>query len=198
MLRLEHGMSAHRSLPPVVCGIRRRKPRPYEVLRVAANSRHALLGDVPPIRIGQPEARPELRPRKFLKRCIRRHGVICFTIPLRATRRPSCRLAAGEWRGDVHLGAGKWSNRGCDYREAGVRPCPPGRRHRLFPADLLDQLLEAKVFLGLHLAARRELRDRAISQGQSYAPSVRIGEVDRISISIIPSPPFESMIPNLS
>ena len=31
-------------------------------------------------------------------------------------------------------------------------------RHRLLLADLLDQLLEAEVFLGLHLAGRRELR----------------------------------------
>ena len=76
VLGLEHGMSAHRGLPSVVGGMRRREPRPYEVLRMAANRVHALLGDVPPIRIGQAESRPELRPRKFLKRRIRRHGGI--------------------------------------------------------------------------------------------------------------------------
>ena len=82
-------MSAHRGLPAVVGGIRRSEPRPYEVLRMAANRVHALLGDVPPVRIGQAEARPELRPRKPPERLIRRHGVIFRRADWKSLRKQS-------------------------------------------------------------------------------------------------------------
>ena len=82
-------MSAHRGLPAVVGGVRRRETRPYKILRMAANSRHALLGDVLPVRIGQPEARPELRPRKPPERLIRRHGVIFRRADWKSLRKQS-------------------------------------------------------------------------------------------------------------
>ena len=69
MLRLEHGMSAHRRLPAVVRRIRGRETRADEVRSVATNRLQALLRDVLPIRGREMESRPELRPYKSLERC---------------------------------------------------------------------------------------------------------------------------------
>ena len=46
MLRLEHGMSAHRSLPSVVRRIRRRETRTDEILGMAPDSLDALVRNV--------------------------------------------------------------------------------------------------------------------------------------------------------
>jgi len=61
VLRLEHGMPAHRRLLPVVRRARRCEPRSDEVLAVGADRLHSLLGDVLPIRFREMEATPELR-----------------------------------------------------------------------------------------------------------------------------------------
>ena len=70
VLRLEHRMSTHGGLPSVVGRIRRRKPRTYEVLGMAADRIHALVGDIPLVLSRELEARAESRPRKFLECCI--------------------------------------------------------------------------------------------------------------------------------
>ena len=55
----EHGVSAHRRLLPVVWWIRRGEARTDEVLAMAADCRHPLLGDISPIGLGKVEAASE-------------------------------------------------------------------------------------------------------------------------------------------
>ena len=61
VLRLEHGMPAHRRLLPVVRRARRCEPRSDELLAMGADRLHSLLSDVLPIRFRKMEATPELR-----------------------------------------------------------------------------------------------------------------------------------------
>ena len=55
----KHGMSAHRRLFPVIGWIRRGESRADEVLAMAADCRHPLLGDISPIGLGKVEAASE-------------------------------------------------------------------------------------------------------------------------------------------
>ena len=55
----EHGVSAHRRLLPVVGWIRRGEARADEVLAMAADRSHTLLGDISPIGLGKVEAASE-------------------------------------------------------------------------------------------------------------------------------------------
>lgn len=55
----EHGMSAHRRLFPVIGWIRRGESRTDEVLAMAADRRHSLLGDISSISLGKMEAASE-------------------------------------------------------------------------------------------------------------------------------------------
>ena len=64
VLRLEHRMSAHRRLLPVVRRISRWEPRSDEVLAMGAYRHHPLLCYVLPVRIREMESTPELRFRK--------------------------------------------------------------------------------------------------------------------------------------
>lgn len=72
VLRLEHRMPSHGGLPPVVWRAGWRKPCSYEVLGMASDRVHALVGDVLPVRLREPEPRAELRLRKPLERRVRR------------------------------------------------------------------------------------------------------------------------------
>ena len=57
----EHGMTAHRRLLAVVGRIRRGEACADEVLAMAADCRHPLLGDISPIRLRKVEAASEPR-----------------------------------------------------------------------------------------------------------------------------------------
>ena len=73
MLRREDRMPAHRRLASVVRRTGRREPLPDEILRVATEGIEAVFPDVGPIRLRQPEATPELRPRQLPERRLNRH-----------------------------------------------------------------------------------------------------------------------------
>ena len=73
MLRREDRMPAHRRLASVVRRTGRREPLPDEILRVATENIEAVFPDVGPIRLRQPEATPELRPRQLPERRLNRH-----------------------------------------------------------------------------------------------------------------------------
>ena len=64
VLRLEHGVSAHRRLLPVVRRVRRCEPHSDEVLAMGANRLNSLLCDILPVRFREMEATTELRLRK--------------------------------------------------------------------------------------------------------------------------------------
>ena len=78
MLGDEHGMSAHRRLLPVVGWIRRGESRADEVLAMAADRRHPLLGDVSPIGLGKVEAASEPRlPEPGKRNVVVPHRRVC-------------------------------------------------------------------------------------------------------------------------
>ena len=74
-MRLEHGMSAHWGLLPVVGRAGGRKACADEIFAMATDCPDPLVVDVLPVRLRKPESAPELRLPKFLER-----GFVCGKI----------------------------------------------------------------------------------------------------------------------
>jgi len=97
----EYGVASHRRLPAVVWRCRRSKTSPDEVLAMAANRLHALLGDVLPVGGGEMKARAELRlcepPKCLLPSRLSRHKDI--NPPIRRRPFPTARALVPAGRG---------------------------------------------------------------------------------------------------
>ena len=110
VLRLEHGMPAHRRLLPVVRRFSGRETRSDEVLAMAANRLDAFLGDVIPIRYRQVKTGTELRLRQPGE-C----GIVCvgyhdsrWLSRLRSVRHPGSRASMSAWNSGPWPCAIRW------------------------------------------------------------------------------------------